>query len=408
MSKIIFFNIPATGHMLPAQPVIAELVKRGEHVIYVNSEDTRAQVEQTGAEFRPYPTNGALRDLMNRTIGGGAAIVDNALQLTRIAEVLLPFTIDLLRAEKPDLVLHDSLAAWGKYAAQVVGIPAAASIVTFVLNGKAQREALPNPTPSLVFEMASSMLTRTPAFMRVARRMQRQSGVRPGSLTDALMSTNALNIVFTSREFQPASASFDASYKFVGPSVAERPDDSGFPLDQLTRKPVVYISLGTINNQNLDFYKACFAAFADFPGQFVLSAGKNTDLKMLEPIPANFIVRNFVPQLQVLQCADVFVTHAGAGSVNESLWYGVPMVLVPQQIEQGGVAKQVVKHGAGVMARPYGQQPSANDLRSAVERVLANIDSYKAGARRLGDSFRDAGGYSRAADEIMAFASKMK
>jgi MGT family glycosyltransferase len=405
MSKLIFFNIPATGHMLPAQPVIAEIVRRGNHVIYYNTEDTRAQVEQTGAEFRPYPNNDTLREVMSRTIGGGATIVDNALQLTRAAENLLPFAIEVLRKEKPDAVLHDALAAWGNYAAKVTGIPAVSFVVTFVLNNKSQFEALPTPTPGLVFEMLTSMATRTPAFMQIARRMQRAHGVRPKSLTDALMSLNALNIVFTSREFQPASASFDDSFKFVGPSVTARPDTSGFPFEQLTRKPVIYISLGTINNQNLDFYKACFAAFADYPGQFVLAAGKNTDLSKLEPIPDNFIVRGFVPQLQVLQHSDMFITHAGAGSVNESLWYGVPMVLVPQQIEQGGVAKQVVKHGAGVMARPYGQQPSAGDLRAAVERVLSNLAGHKAAAQRLGDSFRAAGGYVRAADAIMAYTS---
>jgi len=38
MSKILFFNIPAYGHTNPTLPLVAELVHRGEQVIYYSSE----------------------------------------------------------------------------------------------------------------------------------------------------------------------------------------------------------------------------------------------------------------------------------------------------------------------------------------------------------------------------------
>jgi anthraniloyl-CoA monooxygenase len=69
--------------------------------------------------------------------------------------------------------------------------------------------------------------------------------------------------------------------------------------------------LGTINNLNLDFYKIVFQAFADYPAQFILSVGKNTAIAELGVMPDNFIVRNYVPQLDVLQHADAFITHGG-------------------------------------------------------------------------------------------------
>lgn len=52
MAKVLFFNLPAYGHMNPTLPLVAELVHRGEHVIYYSSEAFRPAIEQAGATFR--------------------------------------------------------------------------------------------------------------------------------------------------------------------------------------------------------------------------------------------------------------------------------------------------------------------------------------------------------------------
>jgi UDP:flavonoid glycosyltransferase YjiC (YdhE family) len=38
MAKILFFNIPAYGHVNPTLPVVTELLLRGHHVVYYNSD----------------------------------------------------------------------------------------------------------------------------------------------------------------------------------------------------------------------------------------------------------------------------------------------------------------------------------------------------------------------------------
>lgn len=55
MSKIVFVEMPAYGHVNPTLPVVQELVRRGEQVIYYVAEEFRPQIEQVGATFRPYP-----------------------------------------------------------------------------------------------------------------------------------------------------------------------------------------------------------------------------------------------------------------------------------------------------------------------------------------------------------------
>lgn len=399
MSKTVFFNIPAQGHINPALPVVREMVQQGEQVICVNSEETRAAHEATGAAFIAYPFIPTMDGLINNASGGNLA--DNALSLVKIADLIMPWVLELLEREQPDYVIFDSLASWGRQAADKLGIRGAASISTFVITPS----SMPPIPPLTLLNMLGSIVVRMPEYWRTAWRMRQQYGVRGVGLAGALSNTGTLNIVYTSAKFQPASEKLGTSYKFVGPSLAERKDDSGFPFEAITGSPVVYISLGTINNDNVDFYRQCFEAFGSHSAQFILSVGKRTDIAALGAVPTNFIVRNFVPQLDILQRSDVFITHGGMNSVHEGLYYNVPLIVIPQQMEQGVVAQQVAKYGAGVALAnsvPFGQT-TAPMLRAALDQVLAQKAQYHAAAVLLGESLRAAGGYQRAAQELMAF-----
>ena len=83
-------------------------------------------------------------------------------------------------------------------------------------------------------------------------------------------------------------------------------------------------------------------------------------------------------------------------------------VVIPQQFEQSIVAQQVVKHGAGVALAdkpPFGQVTAA-ELRTAVDSVMKARAQYHEKAILLGESLRAAGGYQRAAEELIAFGQR--
>jgi UDP:flavonoid glycosyltransferase YjiC (YdhE family) len=80
------------------------------------------------------------------------------------------------------------------------------------------------------------------------------------------------------------------------------------------------------------------------------------------------------------------------------LYYGVPMIVIPQQAEQSGVGTQVQKVGAGLLLR----LPSIPDLRDNLQKVLTN-PQYAQHSKQLGDALKAAGGAQKAVDEIMAF-----
>lgn len=185
---------------------------------------------------------------------------------------------------------------------------------------------------------------------------------------------------------------FSDRFAFVGTSVRQplsaQNDGNG--------RKVIYISLGTVLNKKQDFYQNCIKAFEKTDYDVVMSVGEKTDISSLGDIPENFTVKPSVNQIAVLQKADVFITHCGMNSVNESLYFGVPMVLFPQHSEQRVVAVRVAELGAGSELK--GKKPK--QLEKAVTEVLAN-KKYKEKALKLSEAFQNAGGAVRAADMIL-------
>jgi MGT family glycosyltransferase len=397
MSKILLFNIPATGHINPSLPLVKELVQRGEDVIYVNTPDYRAKIEATGARYLEYPDMSRMINLIQQEAGEGN-IPRNMRDLIRVSNDIFPFVMKLIEREKPDFLIYDSLASWGKVAAQKLKMKSIALLSTFAISPSA-----PPPMPfPMILDTMGKMLAVLPSYWADAVKFRSAHGVFPVFLVDAVMATGDMNLVFTSKEFQPSGDKFGAQYKFVGTSIAPRSHDSDFPFEKLNGSKLVYISLGTIA-QNPEFIRLCFELFGGEEGQFILSAGKSAD--KLGAIPDNFIVRSYVPQLEILQKVDAFISHGGLNSIHEGLTYGVPMVAVPQQVEQAIVALEIQKHGAGIAVGtkpPYGKV-DGNELKAALAKVLS-LPSYAEKSRQLGASLSAAGGIQYAADEIQAFA----
>lgn len=109
-----------------------------------------------------------------------------------------------------------------------------------------------------------------------------------------------------------------------------------------------------------------------------------------------------MPQLEVLQHADVFVTHGGMNSSSEALYYGVPLVVIPVTGDQPLVAKRVNEVEAGI--RLNRKELTSELLRESVKKLLNDV-TFKENSRKVGESLRNAGGYKRAVDEI--FKMKM-
>lgn len=386
MSKIVFFCIPAHGHTNPTLGVVKELISRGHQVWYYSYNSMREKIEATGASFvscDDYDMEQKLTPKDAVRVGKDLAFSTKILTDTTLA--LDDMVCTHMKELKPDCIVADSMALWGKAVAMKLGIPFVSSTTTFAFNKYSAQ--IMKQSPLELFKMIFSM----PKISKQIKRLQKK-GYPVKNILDIIQNDDHTDtIVYTSPEFQPCSETFSDKYAFVGPSI--RPVSEQI---EKTADKLVYISMGTVNNDLMPLYKRCLEAFADAHYQVIMSVGNLVSVDEFGELPDHISVYSQVDQIAVLSQADVFVSHCGMNSVNESLYFGVPLVMLPQTPEQGGVAERVRQLGAGIML----EKTDAASIRKAVDTVTAD-DNCKNNAVKIAESFRKCSGASGAADKIL-------
>lgn len=404
MARALVVITPAEGHVNPSLGLVQQLVKCGEEVTYVCTEEYRKRIEATGAKVITY------------TYARGSFADDPILKpmiykhpyqfihfiLRGMIEPIIPEVLALTEQGSYDYLIYDYLlGGWGgQIIAERLGIPAVCSITSFVF-------AKPLGAEHQMTEQEEQEIQAIyDSSMEIARQLADRYQLSVPDMSDIFKAYGELKVVHLSRDLQPDAELLDDSYVFTGSSIIPRMDAPTFTLDrsQLPYEHTVYISLGSILNNNIEFYKLCFEAFRNESITFILACGKETNMEPLaDLIPDNFIIEPYLPQLEVLQQVDVFITHAGMNSTSEALYYDVPLVMIPLTSDQPMVALQVKSRGAGVIVDYQGLTPDV--LRSALIEVL-HTPSYKQQARAIGKSLREAGGYERAAEIVMSVVGK--
>jgi MGT family glycosyltransferase len=242
------------------------------------------------------------------------------------------------------------------------------------------------------------------AFHKSVAQLCQSYNVPTFDLREFFLNKEPLNIVALPRAFQPGGEFFDESYAFVGSCVPAQRTVVDFPYERLGQQPIIYISLGTVFNTSSTFFRTCLNVFRGMDQHVVIACGDRVDIASLGPIPDHIIIQPYVPQLDLLRRSRLFITHAGMNGVLEALTLGVPMLMIPQMLEQTMNARQVVAQGSGIILEK--EQVTQESLGDAIAQMLGD-QRYTERAHDLSKVLGESHGPQQAADVILAHAHSM-
>jgi MGT family glycosyltransferase len=179
--------------------------------------------------------------------------------------------------------------------------------------------------------------------------------------------------------FDPPPPALPPHHHYVGPLWWERPSAVPTYLDGPGAPWVLVTVSSNPQAEEMTLARTALQTLAAHPVRVVLTLSPRHPRDELGSVPANARIEQFVPHAAVLKRSGLLVSHAGHGIVAKALYYGVPMVLVPWDRDQPGVAARAAALGvAEVIAR---HDLTEQRLSAAIDRVLGNPHYQEHAAR---------------------------
>lgn len=385
MNKFLFVVPPFQGHINPTLALGNELLNRGHQVAWIGFEYILKDSLPPGGIFIPVPDNNGQELNIEfervKTIHGLKSVKylfeDILVPLAHCMYTSIQTALDLF---KPDLMICDQQTWAGFLVALNNRIPYITSCTTSAALVK------PFDEFSKVYDWRNNIVIN----------LQKHYGIEQER---SLENSSLLTLVFSTETLVGDIHSFPKSYKFVGPAIHNRKwtNTHSFPWEKFkaSKKKKIYFSFGTLNQeQGEKIFQWVYSLFKESEYFIVCSAKK----EFFPTIPDNFIVQDYIPQLEILPYVDLVFTHAGHNTVCETLSYGKPLVVCPIKDDQSIIAHQCVI--AGVAERVKFKRLNPDILLNAIDKVIQD-KKYRDNARHIQKSFEEAGGAGKAAELIL-------
>ena len=401
---------PVPGHIHPFAALGRELIARGHRVTFFHMEDLEQKVRTEGLEFSAigqsdHPPGSLQRSLSQLgQLAGLAALRFTIRAVARTSVMVCRDAPTAIQKAGVDALLVDQMEPAGGAVAQHLGLP----FVT-VCNALAINRDPVAPPPFTPWRYrntpwarirnaagyAASDLLMRPVVAAVDEYRARWS-LPPLRSPDDSFSRRA-QIAQMPAEFDFPKSELPECFHYVGPLRRAPAQPVPFPWERLDGRPLVYASLGTLQNSREELFR-CFAeACRNLDVQLVISHGGGLAEPETAAFPGAPLVVRYAPQLELLARAALTITHAGLNTVLDSLANGVPLVTVPITYEQPAIARRVEWTGAGRSVPIHRIDQSR--LSKAICDVLSG-SQYREAASRMATAIRTAGGVRRAADIV--------
>ncbi len=409
MSHIALVTPAYTGHLNPMVNLGRELLRRGHRVSVIATPDAQEAAVRNGLEFIPigaaeFPV-GSLERFTDRQ-GKLTGIPAFRLIMKDLVAITHAHSLELLDAVERhgvDAFVADPLLPGTSVVARKTGRPYVNLNSLLPLNADVSVPPFMMPWPyseSNQARVQNTIAYRIQALVerpiiKEANRWERSWGLEPTDV-DASLSPLAQIAQIPEVLDWPRKNAPDC-FHHTGPMHDfEAADPVPFPWERLDGRPLIYGTMGTLQNRLKGVFRTMAEACADLDAQLVISLGRR-DAPIPTDLPGNPIVVGYAPQLDLLKRATLFVGHGGQNTVLQALAYGVPMVLMPAATDQPGVSARA-KH-IGVAEFVPVRRASARKLRELI-RTVCSTPSYRQNAEKLQDTIRGLNGVNRAADIV--------
>jgi MGT family glycosyltransferase len=403
----------ATGHLNTMNTLGRELQRRGHRVTVLGMPDAEANAKVAGLEFRaispvdfPVGTTAKFYEDLGKLTGLAALRYTICLSEKTTASFLLNAP-QVIKDAGIEALIIDECIYGGSTVADFLKIP-------FVTASSALVNGFDNTIPPafttwkynpawwarLRNRLGYGVISRfsQPIYKVISAYRQKYGMPACRNINDYYSVSKLAIISQQPAEFEYPRHDLNGILHFTGPhfdSTGRKTID--FPYEKLNDKPLIYTSMGTLQNRLTHIFYKIAEACVGLDAQLVIALGGGLETQALPNLPGNPIVVKYAPQLELLQKASLTICHSGTNTVLESLFYGVPIVAIPIANDQAGVATRIAWSGVGKFITP--SSLTINRLRQAIQEVLTQ-PSYKENALRLKTAIQKAGGVPRAVDII--------
>ncbi|MDG3002307.1 glycosyltransferase [Paludisphaera mucosa] len=407
-------SLPSPGHAYPMAALGRKLQSKGHEVVVFQLPDYERRVREAGLEYREigrtsYPP-GSMREIDARLgrLKGMAALRYTIREVAGSTRMVLDDAPDAIRAAGVEALVVDQAQVAGGTVAERLGLPFVSVALALPLNVDAEtppfqfpwrhREGfaarLRNRAGHVLAQAMGWPVAKVIQSRRRAWGMPLLGGVNAAFSRLAQITQLPAALELPGRRVPPT---FHYTGPWTDPAARAAVD---FPWDRLDPvRPMVYVSMGTLQNQRLPVFLMIAQACAGLDLQLVISLGGGSDPAALGGLPGDPIVVGFAPQLELIGRARLTIGHGGLNTTLESLEKGVPTVVLPVTNDQPGVGVRVEHAGVG-RSVPVARA-SADRIREAVRTVLDD-PGYRERASALRASIEAADGLNRAADLVAA------
>jgi UDP:flavonoid glycosyltransferase YjiC (YdhE family) len=361
--RMLFTSRPLAGHFEPLVPLAVAARAAGHTVAFATGEPYASRAREGGFDaFHAGPDEG-FRQQWAPQFPGFDQLVGDAQRHFFLTEIfanleLMPRAEDLdsiIDTWQPDVIVHEVAELAAPLVATVHGVP--------------------------YVDLSYGSLIGSPllrAAGEAAAPHWRARGLEPHPVAGLF---RYLYVDTCPPSLQSSEIASVAAVQRLRPAAAQRPDvDPPDWLDRLDSAAIVYLTMGTVWNRNLDVFRTVIEAVGDEDIALIVTVGRHNDPASLGPQRDNVLVHQYIPQGVLLPRCDAVITHGGSGTTLGALAFGVPLLLLPQGADQYSNAERIVTAGAGLQL--LRDDLSVDAVRDSLHAVLDNA-SYRRAAEGI-------------------------